>query len=549
MIIENQTKETLPTEISKNFQLLKGSIETHLSELELEMESLSLKDLSNQPKIVQLLYSDQTMFDEFIETFNDVLIMNENAMKKIKGIADVMKGQSQKSKLRMGTMQIKDIIFKVLTQEISEIEDDDEIKTSYDLSENKALELLTKLNENSYNKENRNKYKQQAKKVNQEEKSKKIQLEIEENAKQEKEKVMMESKTVEDKEFTQSKMTEVEVMTGNEPIIMNDCPPRLRLDASDSQHESLEKLRKETGLQILGNNKDLREVFANWIQKPMLRVLTNKSKHEIENNIKKIANLEGRKELPSEEELKKFLEQETDGVEDTLDLFDKKDYFHELYMSGSRYYRDIERRYLFPYSDSLHRFRKSHMLTNLQIFVEEIRRNLLCYEREIIKNFEVPEFYRISQDEENSSNRVLLLYIFKISELSQNKNFEMTATFFGLNRKCVPIQGTVSFAQINDFFVFEGQYVGVCGDFNKGILNVKGILPFDSKNVISNEWNVSQIETVTSGTVKIRPELKEEVEGKNEGMKGWTRSINVIKSSKHNQVDRIIEEVGNMCMI
>ena len=536
----------MPKEISKNFQVLKKSIETRLKELDLEMESLNFKELFSKPQIVQLLYSNEEMFIDFIETFEDVLTMNDEAMKKMKRIAQILKGESQSKKLKTGAIQIKEIIFKLLLQEISEFGGDDEIKESFDQSEVKAIELLAKLNINSSNKENQNKFKKQIKKIKEEVKSKKIKMEIEEKTKKKKEKVLMQSKMVEDREFKESKMAEAEIYLGEELVIQRDCPPKLKLENWSEEEDNLERLRTETGLQILGNNTDLREVFANWEHKPMLRVLTNRSKQEIENNLKKIANQEGQQDPEIQENLKTFLEQETEKVEDTLDLFDKQDYFHELYMSGSRFYRDIERRYLFPYSDSLQRIKKSCMLSSLDIFKEEVRRNLLCYEREVLKNFELPEFYRVNRDEENSSNRVVLLYIFQISELSNNKNFEMTANFFALNKRCDPIQGTVNFMKIKDFFVFEGQYVGVCGDFEKGILVAKTVLPFDTQNVVNNEWNVSQVQELTEGNVKIRPGLQEEVQGKTEGREGWSRALKLTKASKTSEADRIVEEVKKL---
>ena len=545
MIIENQIKEQIPNEITKNFQRLKRTIEMKLKEMDLEMESVSFKELYSKSKIVQLLYSNEEMFEEFMETFDDVLSMNKGAIKKMKSIAEVMKGESQSNKLKMGANQIKEIIFKILLQEISEIAGDDEIKESFDQSEKKTIELLSKLNINSSNKENFSKIKEQVKKIKEDNKSKKIELEIEEKAKQEKEKVIMQSKTVEDREFRETKMAEVEIYTEGELVIQGDCPPKLRLD-QEQEDQNLERLRQESGLQILGNNTDLKQVFSHWEDKPMLRVMTNKSKHEIENNLKKIANIEEKQEKTTinKEGLKAFLEQETEKVEDTLDLFDKNDYFHELYMSGSKFYRDIERRYLFPYSDSLERIKKSHMLGSVQIFRDEIRRNLLCYQREIMKNFEIREFYTMNQDiQSDSCNNVLLVYIFNISELSQNKNFEMTATFFALNKKCSPVHGTISFVKIKDFFVFEGQYVGVYGDFEKNTFFAKAVLPFDPQNVVNNEWNVSQINEISEGNVKIRQELQEEVQGKIEGKEGWTRALKVIKNSKSSEIDRIVEEV------
>ena len=449
MIMNKARQEDLPKEISENFEVFQEIIKKHLKTAELEEEKTTLKDLASEPTIVQLLHCDSEHFKQFMETFEDVVSVDKDSLKKIQSIGQNLQGLTDKSRLQKGAKQIRSILCEILKNEIEELDDDEEIKESFDLMKKNSLDLIQKLLGNSDNKENKNRIQNEKKKIAEEEQKKKIEKEIEEKTKQEKDKVLELSKELKEKFFETEKVVEVELVAEEGPLIRRDCPPKVYVEEMEKDWSDLDKLESETGLQILGNNCELREVFSEWENKPMLRVLTNKSKMEIENSIKRAENLKNISENGNtgegkKREIQNFLDSETKKVEDTVDLFGENDYMFDFYMSGSKFYRDVERRFMFPYSDSCSRFKKSQMLVHTSSFIEEIRRNILCYEREVSKNFSVGDFHRMSEEEVSSSAKVLVVYIFKISDLSQSKKYEMTATFFGLNRKLTPIQGTVS---------------------------------------------------------------------------------------------------------
>jgi hypothetical protein len=544
MIKSQRIKEEMPEEIESNWTVLQNYIESKLKEIGIEGNTLGLNELAKRPKVVQILFSDPELFEEFMDTIGDVINMNKKFETFSNSIKETVQGLTQESDMRKGANQIKEEIFKIFDNEIDDFGEDDEIKRSFDQGRQKSEKLMAKYRTESENKENRHQFKQNGKSIKTEERVEKIKREREEEAKKEKQKVLQQTRDVNrNVDFERVQMVEAEIIMGKERLINDDCPPRIRIEMEKERDEGTEKLKNESGLEILGNNKELWDVYEGWLSKPMLRVMTNRFKQKIQNNIGQMRD-QGKEGVSMDGEIKRFIETKTNDVEDTVDLFGEEDYLNDLYMSGSRFYRHVERRVLFPYSDSLERFKKSHMLSDSSMFVDEIRTNIFCYEREALKNYRIREFYRISDDEISSMNKVLVLYIFKISELSQNKNFEMTATFFALNKKNIPIQGTVTFSKIKDFFVFEGQYVCVSGSFTKGILEVDSVLPFDSANVINNEWNVKEVENLSGGEVKIKEDLEKEVKGEIEGQEQWTRALRITKETKTSMGDRIVEEVG-----
>ena len=538
MINSEPNLEAVASDVQRNFGRLHGVVVSQLEELEIEHAQFKLPELCDHPDILQLLCSDEELFAEFMETFEEVLKMDGELAGKVRAIARSTRASSQESEIRRGRLQARAAVFKALQGEIGQLDQDDEILNSFRSAKKKALELLAELSQSGQNKENEMKIREEIKATERVEKNKLEDQKKEKKAKDDKLKVLQQSRLVADRDFHRVCMLEAEV-TSVGRVVEGDCPPRVQAESGRGR----DPLAEETGLETLGGNQALWEVFNGWSEKPMLRVLTNRSKQEIENNLKRLHNQDSQaKTVQVDSGVREFLETDTRAVQDSVDLFDADDYLQELYLSGSPFYRDVERRVLFPYSDNLRRIQKDHMLPQSSAFVEGIRTNIFCYERVVSQNFHVKEFHRMSEDEEESGTRVLVMFIFRISELSQNRDLETTATFFSLNRKQFPIQGTVSFAGIKDFFVFEDQYVCASGSFQKGIFKVDAVLPFDPATVIDNVWDAQRIEQVTQGHVRIRPELEQEVAGRTENKEGWTRALRVLRSWKHSPGARIIEQ-------
>jgi hypothetical protein len=539
MIKSTKIKEEMPDEIEKNWGTLIDFIGDKLVEIGIEGNELIINELVQKPEIVQMLFTDTELFAEFMESLQDVISVDNNFKNYIKRMKEKIPGLTKEEDLKKGASQMKEALLKIFLDEINQIDKDDEIKVSFDLAKEKCEKFISKYLNLNHNKENGIKIQKNKKFQKLEKNEKIIQEKIEKETKQEKEKIIKQSQKLSDVNFEKTKMIEAEILIGHEKIINNDCSLRVQLDFDENKNPLLEDLERNNQLEILGNNEELQEYYNEWDTKPLLRVLTNKTKQHIQNNLSR----PDFQNTNVQTDVKNFIEYRTDDVEDTIDLFADKDYLNELYMSGSIDYRDVERRILFPYSDNLKRYHKSLMLTNTPIYINEMRKNIYLYEREITKNFKIPEFYRVSEDEDNASHKVVVLYIFKISELSQNEGFGMTATFFALNNKNYPIQGTVSLRKIKNFYVFEGQYVCVAGSFEKGILEAYSVLPFDSENVTNNEWNVKEVETLSGGLIEINKNLYKEVSGEKEGQECWTRSLKILKKSSESYGDKIIEEV------
>jgi hypothetical protein len=530
----------VPNEISKNFEVLKEMVQKYFSEGGIEKVQVGLKDLSGHDQIVQLLHCDIDHFKEFMETFEDVISVNENIKKDLKKIYNSVEGESQMASLRKGANNIIEILFRTLNEEINDIENDDEIKESFDKAQKTSAELSMKLKTMGDNKENLQRKKPNQKKILEEKLVEKKKQILKEETKVKKDKILQQSKDLVDRPFEMKKSAEVELICEKVRVINRDCPPLINMDCEEVSMSNLDKVREETGLEVLGGNADLRSVYAEWADKPMLRVMTHESKQEIENNQRRQSTRDVQEE---QGEVEDFLKQETRKVEDSVDLFGTEDYMYDLYMSGNMVYRDIERRYLFPYSDSLERYRKTHMLSTTRDFYESIRRNVLCYEREVSQNFEIGEFHRMTEDQDNATGKVLIVYIFNISKLSNAKDMEVTANFFGLSQNLFPIQGTVAFCKIPNFYVFEGQYICVYGDFSKGTFNANSVLPFDPANVVKNLWDCQSVEVKSNGAIKMRQGLERQVKGEVAGQGGWSRGIQTTKTSTASMSNKIVEEV------
>lgn len=551
MIKTVPNKIEIPAEISKNFKVFKERVEGYLQRSGLDLQQIRLEDLTEHKLILQLLFTDHELLKEYLETFEDILALNDETQKQLKSIKESMNGQIERKKKTLGAKQVRELIFKILLDEIKIMEQDDEIKESFDLAAQSSEELFQKLGNLGGNKENFMGKKSFAKKIQEEKKEEQEKKTIVKKIKKMKEQIMQRSKNLENVNFEEKKRADVQIFLGEDEVIKNDCPPILRVetDEDDQNQADLVKLEKQTCLRVLGENENLRDVFADWADKPMLRVITHESKVEIENNRRKRQNQRGREKnlntpIEKDEKIEEFLKKESKMVEDSVDLFEENGYMYDLYMSGNQVYRDVERRYLFPYSDSLHRYSRSHMLSTTRDYYEEMRRNILCYEREASKNFIIDEFYRMDDDEENTRPIVMVLNIFKISDLSRDKEMGMTANFFALNERLFPIQGTASFKNINNFYVFEGQYVCVYGKFVKRTLNVEHVLPFDPVNLAKNKWNSKDVKTKSDGRIYPRPELEDEVAGKMENKDGWLRSLEVINIKASSLGNQILEEVG-----
>jgi hypothetical protein len=154
----------------------------------------------------------------------------------------------------------------------------------------------------------------------------------------------------------------------------------------------------------------------------------------------------------------------------------------------------------------------------------------------------VKEFYRIS--EENDDRECLMvIQILQISEMSRTENYNLTASFITLNRDFMPQQGYLEVVQSRDIFFFENQYLCVWGKFKRNIFLVNHVIPFRTKNVVDNLWNISEIESNSNGFISIKPNLSQIVNGDIADEDGYRRSLqNVIKLHS----ESIIEEENQL---
>lgn len=490
-------------------------------------------DLTEQLPVLQMLLTDTELFRDQMETVRDVFEVNSAAKETIARLGRALEANPGKRNAEKVQTKLREVVFGVLKREIQDLDDDDEIKGEMDQIEAKAKTMI----EGWLSKENG--HTGQVKGVSakgtvsnsQTESRLKEKLEEErineQKTKQIKEKLIKCAQTqIIDRQFEETRKIKIELMLAQESGTRSDLTPLLDVEPIEASKE-IRELKREWGLEILGDDREFHTIFDGWVSKPMLQVEANTRKVELRANLEKIQRGQSGKILNEGESqrAKRFCGRDTAQIPDTVDLWGEDDYLYEMYTQGNPVYRQIERRVLFPYSDAAPD-KGSQSSANL---FTALRRDLLCYEREIHGHYEFPGFHRFSRDEgrgENSQSVVVVGRVLKVADSSKIKSQPLTAVLMVFDNDLGIVLRTANFLRTMEVFVFEGQFLAVYGDVVKDFLDVKAVLPFDRKKVLDGHWGAGTVEKLSNGRVKPRTEsVKQICEGQAEDQNGWLRSL------------------------
>ena len=315
----------------------------------------------------------------------------------------------------------------------------------------------------------------------------------------------------------------------------SDLTPLLQVDPLETSKE-IRELKNNLGFEILGNDHELYDIFENWNTKPMLQVEANNRKVEIRANLEKIESSKSNRIIEEDESsrAKKFCALDTSKIPDTVDLWGEDDYLYEMYAQGNPMYRQIERRVLFPYSD-LARTKGKEATSDL---FTSLRRDLLCYEREIHANYSFPGFHRFSRDEgrgENASGVLLVGRVLRVADSSKIKSQPLTAVVMVFDNDLGIVLRTANFVRELEVFVFEGQFLALYGDIVKDFLEVKAVLPFDRQRILDGKWEAGKIEKMSGGRIKPKTEeISQILSGEIEDQNGWMKFVSIKKNENVN---------------
>lgn len=531
--MNNQNATTLGlTEIpSDNLSLLEDFLQQVQSSAGAPKTRLTPSDLTNQLPILQMLLSDPELFKDQMETIQDVFEVNTEAKNTIARMAQALSSNNDKKNLQRVQIKLREIVFGVLKREIQDLDDDDEIKENMDEMEGKAKIMIeswvAKENLKRNNTANKITQKNDLKKAK-EEKIKEEQDRLKEiKTKAQKEKLVQGAQTeILDRQFEESKNLQLEFFISDEAPSRTDLTPLLQVEANQPSKE-IRELKNNFGFEILGNDREMHKIFENWTSKPMLQVEANNRKVEIRANLEKIESSKSNRIIEEDESAgaKKFCSIDTAKIPDTVDLWLEDDYLYEMYAQGNPMYRQIERRILFPYSDLAKSKGKE---TSSDLFTV-LRRDLLCYEREIHANYSFPGFHRFSRDEgrgENANGVLLVGRVLRVADSSKIKSQPLTAVIMVFDNDLGIVLRTANFLRELEAFVFEGQFLALYGDVVKDFLEVKGVLPFDRQMILDNKWEAGKIEKLSNGRVKPKTELISQIlNGEIEDQNGWMKSV------------------------